>query len=73
MTRDEARERLITLAGMVALESAARQAPWTVDARIPWALITEIRETLPHAGIDYERARKVYEEKKRLHGLKSTS
>lgn len=62
--RSLARERvvkLVTLATVVALQAPAKQAKYSVEARIPWATIDEIRAALKAAGVDYDAARRRYD------------
>lgn len=65
MTPTEARERLVTLAGMVALEAPRIRNEYAQEAKIPWSIIEEIRTTMGLAGINYRRAREAFEQKKR--------
>lgn len=59
--REEARERLITLAAMIALEAPAiRDSDFATP--INWKDIEEIRRLLPIAGRDYAGMRKRLDE-----------
>jgi len=49
-------KRLAHLAALVAIEAPARISTWATDARIPWALINDIREALALAGFDWKLA-----------------
>lgn len=70
MTQAEARERLVTLAGMVALEAPQVRNKYVHDARVPWAIIEEIRETMIAAGINYTAARERFVEIKAACGYR---
>ena len=61
MTKDEALDRLLTLAGMAALETPQYQSKYSHFAQVRWEIIKEIREILPAAGVDYSAARKRFD------------
>lgn len=61
MTREEARERLIHLAGMVALEAPHYKGTYVKSATVSWETIEEIRTVMTAAGLDYKVARKKFE------------
>jgi hypothetical protein len=48
--------RLAWLAALVAVEAPARVSSYANAARIPWYLVTEIREELAAVGFDWKRA-----------------
>lgn len=51
--RPDPRHRILGLAVQIAAYAPARRNKYAYEARVPWRLITELREALSDAGVDW--------------------
>lgn len=54
---------LVITACEVAIRPPLERHPHTFAARVPWSLITELRERLDALGVDWRRAKEINEER----------
>lgn len=62
---EEAARRLAFLAALIAIEAPEHRARYSVDAKVSWDLIAQLRETLAKAGFPMAEFRKQYDLAKR--------
>jgi hypothetical protein len=55
--RPDPRHRILGIALQLAAYPPARKHEHAYEARVPWRLITELREALGDAGVDWREAR----------------
>ncbi len=55
--RRDPRHRILGIALQLATYPPARKHEHAYEARVPWRLITELRQALDDAGVDWREAR----------------
>ncbi len=55
---------LVIAAIEVAMRPPLQPHPHVVDAKVPWKLITDLRERLDALGIDWRKAKQIDEERR---------
>jgi hypothetical protein len=55
--RPDPRHRILGIALQLAAYPPARKHEHAYEARLPWRLITELREALSEAGVDWREVR----------------
>jgi hypothetical protein len=55
--RPDPRHRILGIALQLAAYPPARKHEHVYEARVPWRLITELREALSEAGVDWREVR----------------
>jgi hypothetical protein len=55
--RSDPRHRVLGIALQLAAYPPARKHEHAYEARVPWRLITELRQALDDAGVDWREAR----------------